>query len=133
MLEQPDSGEFIKDMVKEIEDHTTHNHWKPVPRNSIGVAKTIPAIWSFKRKRKPDGTLLKYKARLCVHGGRQTYGENYWKTYAPVVNWMSIRTLLTIALIENLHTRSIDFVLAYPQADLDVDIYMEIPQGFDQT
>ena len=29
-----------------------------------------------------------------------------------------------------MHTKSIDFVLAYPQADLDVDIYMELPQGF---
>ena len=129
-INQPDSGEFIKAMTKEIHDHTTNQHWKLVPRNSIGKAKTIPAIWSFKRKRRPDGTLLKHKARLCIHGGRQVYGENYWETYSPVVNWMSIRTLMVVALIEKLHTRRIDFVLAYPQADLDVDIYMEIPQGF---
>ena len=38
--------------------------------------------------------------------------------------------MLTLAAIENLHTKSIDFVLAYPQADLAVDIYMELPQGF---
>ena len=38
--------------------------------------------------------------------------------------------MLTLAAIENLHTKSIDFVLAYPQADIDVDIYMELPQGF---
>ena len=37
---------------------------------------------------------------------------------------------MTLAAIENLHTKSIDFVLAYPQADLDVYIYMELPQGF---
>ena len=43
---------------------------------------------------------------------------------------MSVRINLTLAAIENLHTRSIDFVLAYPQDDLDVDIYMELPQGF---
>ena len=28
-----------------------------------------------------------------------------------------------------MHTKSIDFVLAYPQANIDVDIYMELPQG----
>ena len=50
--------------------------------------------------------------------------------YAPVVQWMSVRIMLTLASIENLHTKSIDFVLAYPQANLDVDIYMELPQGF---
>ena len=43
---------------------------------------------------------------------------------------MSVKIMLTLAAIENLHTKSIDFVLAYPQAYLDVDIYMELPQGF---
>ena len=43
---------------------------------------------------------------------------------------MSVRIILTLAVIENLHTKSIDFELAYPQADLDMDIYMELPQGF---
>ena len=38
--------------------------------------------------------------------------------------------MLTLAAIENLHTKSIDFVLAYPQANLNVDIYIELPQGF---
>ena len=42
---------------------------------------------------------------------------------------MSVRIMLTLAAIENLHTKSIDFVLAYPQANLDVDIYMELQQG----
>ena len=43
---------------------------------------------------------------------------------------MSVRIMLTLAAIENLQTKPIDFVLAYPQADLDMDIYMELPQGF---
>ena len=38
--------------------------------------------------------------------------------------------MLTLAAIENFYTESIDFVHAYPKADLDVDIYMELPQGF---
>ena len=37
---------------------------------------------------------------------------------------MRVRIMLTLAAIENLQTKSIDFVLAYPQADLDVDIYI---------
>ena len=38
--------------------------------------------------------------------------------------------MLKLAVLENLHTKSIDFLLAYPQADIDVDIYMELPQGY---
>jgi hypothetical protein len=48
-------------------------------------AKTIITIWFFKRKHYPDGLLNKHKARLCVHGGQQTWGQDYWKTYAPLV------------------------------------------------
>ena len=55
---------------------------------------------------------------------------NYWETYDPVVQCMRVRIMLTLEAIENLHTKSIDFVLAYPQANLDVDIYMKLPQGF---
>ena len=47
----------------------------------------IMMIWSFKRKRHPDGTLDKYKARLCCHRGQQQWGVTYWDTYASVVSW----------------------------------------------
>ena len=33
-------------------------------------------------------------------------------------------------ILNNWHTKQIDFVLAYPQADVECDLYIEIPQGF---
>jgi hypothetical protein len=128
-MQEDDREQFIDAMIKELEDHRKNNHWTLVLRKDIGDAPTIKAIWSFKRKRRPDGSLLKHKARLCAHGGMQVYGVNYWDTYAPVVNWISIRMMLTISVIHNLYTTSIDFTLAFPQADADVEIYMEIPLG----
>ena len=130
-MQQDDREDFIDAMIKEIDDHTSRDHWKVVKRSMIGDAKTIKAIWSFKRKRRPDGSLLKHKARLCAHGGMQEYGENYWDTYAPVVNWASVRLMMTFAMINKMHFRSIDFTLAFPQADTDVDIFMELPIGVD--
>ena len=88
-------------------------------------------IWSFKRKRHPDGRLSKYKARLCCHGGQQQWGVQYWETYSPVVSWMAVRTLLVLAKIHNLHTQSIDFTLAFPQAEVKVPIYLHTPQGIE--
>ncbi len=58
-------------------------------------------------------------------------GTNYGETYAPVVNWASIHLILAIAKIHGLSSKSIDFVLAFPQADLEVPVYMELPIGFD--
>ena len=130
-LKQDDYREFIKAMLKEIEEHEKRNHWTLIERTEMPVgAKTILSIWSFKRKRYPDGLLNKHKARICAHGGMQTWGENYWETYAPVVNWASVRALLAIAKIHKLPSKSIDFVLAFPQADLEVPVYMELPIGF---
>ena len=73
----------------------------------------------------------KHKARLCAHGGMQQWGINYWETYAPVVNWISIRFLLVLGEIVGLESQAIDFVLAFPQADLDVPVYMELPLGME--
>ena len=55
----------------------------------------------------------------------------YWETYAPTVNWISIRFLLSVAQILDLNTQAINFVLAFPQADFDVPVYMELPTGMD--
>ena len=61
----------------------------------------------------------------------QRWGQNYWETYSPVVNALTVKILLVIAKLHNLESKSIDFVLAFPQADLDTDIWMEIPPGFE--
>ena len=130
MMKQDDRNQFVDAMQIEIDAHQTREHWKIIPRSEMPPEmKTIMAIWSFKRKRFPDGTLNKHKARLCAHGGMQQWGVNYWETYAPVVNWISVRFLLVIAQIIGLETKALDFVLAFPQADLDTPVFMEIPIG----
>ncbi len=93
--------------------------------------KVIKAIWSFKQKRFPDGYLNKHKARLCTHGGMQQWGENYWETYSPIVNMISVKLLIVIAKIHGLESKLIDFVLAFPQVDLDEEIWMDLPIGFE--
>ncbi|MEY3108605.1 MAG: hypothetical protein RL730_956, partial [Actinomycetota bacterium] len=130
MLKQEDRIQFVNAMEKEIDDHVRREHWEIIPRSMMPKdMKTIMSIWSFKRKRLPDGTLNKHKARLCAHGGMQQWGVNYWETYAPVVNWISVRFLLIISEIAGLETKALDFVLAFPQADLDTPVFMEIPIG----
>ena len=130
-MKEDDRMDFVSAMEKEIQDHESRGHWTIVTRSSLPQnAKPIKAIWSFKRKRRPDGTLVKHKARLCAHGGMQQWGDNYWETYSPVVNMLSVRLLLSLAKIYNLDSKAIDFVLAFPQADLDVDIWMYLPIGF---
>jgi len=87
-LKQDNFCEFIKAMMVEVSDHESRDHWTLTKRCDMPPedTKTIMSIWSFKRKRYPDGTLNKHKARLCAHGGMQMWGQNYWETYSPVVS-----------------------------------------------
>ena len=131
MLKQPDVPDFLKAMLVEVSDHTNRGHWIIRRRDSIGDQKPIRTVWSFKRKRAPDGTLLKHKARLCVNGATQVYGVNYWNTYAPVVSWLAVRLMFILSVIEGWSSESIDFTLAFPQADVEVPMFVEFPVGVD--
>ena len=41
----------IQAMIKDLSDHHENDHWNLVKRSEIGKAKTVKAIWSFKRNR----------------------------------------------------------------------------------
>ena len=60
----------------------------------------------------------------------QQWGDSYWETYSPVVNMMYVRLIVAISKLHNLNSKAIDFVLAFPQADLEEDIWMYLPIGF---
>ena len=98
-------------------------------KNKYGKLRTILSFWYFKRKIVLCGILMKHKCRLCAHGGMQKWGVNYWGPYDKLVNWISVKSLFDISSIHVLPSRSIDFVLEFPLADLDVDILMELPLG----
>ena len=131
-LRAPDRAEFIQAMSKEVHDHISRKHFILVPRRSIPVGtKILPAVWSCKRKRRvATGEVYKHKARLNVGGHKQERYVHFWETFAPVVNWFTIRLFLVIALLQGWYTRQYDFVLAYPQADVMVPLFMEVPRGF---
>ena len=43
-----------------------------------------------------------------------------------MVNWISVSSLLAISSIYGLPSISIEFLFAFPQYDLNVDVFMEI-------
>ena len=101
-MKQEDKMSFVDAMEKEILDHKNGEHWSIVHRNTLpNKARPIKAIWSFKRKRKPDGELLKHKASLCAHRGMQKWGDSYWETYSPVVIMLTVRLILAIGEHDN--------------------------------
>ena len=131
-MRQKDAAEFRKAMQKEWKDQIENGNFTVIHRSKVPEGATIlPAVWQMKRKRDiRTRKVKKYKARLNIDGSRMQYGKHYDQTYAPVASWNSIRTLLILSALFSWHTRQIDYVLAFPQAPVEREIYMKIPAGF---
>ena len=127
-----DKPEFIRAMIDEIDGQTANENWIVVRRSELSPdARILPCVWAMRRKRRiMDGMIYKWKARLNVDGGKQIYGVDYWETYAPVATWFTIRLVLIMAIKEKWCIKSLDFVQAYPQAPVEVELYIDIPKGF---
>ena len=92
--------------------------------------KAINGKWIFKTKLNQDGTLDKFKARLVAQGYSQREGIDYEEVFAPVIGITTLRILLSICAKSNLIFRTIDINSAYLYADIDKEIYMNIPEGY---
>lgn len=92
--------------------------------------KTITAKWVFKAKLDGQGHIHTYKARLVARGFSQRNNIDYDETFAPVVRHETVRTLLTVAALRNLHVRHLDVKCAYLNGELDEELYLEQPDGF---
>ena len=68
---------------------------------------------------------------MNLHGSKQVYVMKYYETYAPVVTWFAIRLIILFSIIFHWALCQVDFVIAYPQAPIEEDIYMELPQGIE--
>ena len=60
----------------------------------------------------------------------QQWVDSYWETYSSLVNMITVRLILAILKLHNLDSKAINFVLAFPQADLEEDIWMQLPIVF---
>jgi hypothetical protein len=91
-LRQPDSKESVEAVIKEVSGHIDNDHWKLIPHTEVPEGtEVVPSVWAMRCKRDlTTGKVTEHKARLNLHGGKQEFGTNYYKTYAPVVTWFAI-------------------------------------------
>lgn len=59
--------------------------------------KTITTKWVYRVKTNADGSTAKLKARLVANGFQQKQGTDYTKTFAPVMKWNTLRSVVAIA------------------------------------
>jgi len=112
-----DKTEFREAMEVEIAGLEAQHTWTVVPRTSA-TKNILPSTWTFKRKRYPDGRIRKYKARFCVRGDKQIIGIDVFETYAPVVQWSSVRLCFILSTVLGLASRQVDYTNAFVQANV---------------
>ena len=126
----PFAAEYWKAECVEIETLENMEAWEVVDTPE-GV-KHIDSTWAFKLKRFPDGLIKKFKARLCARGDQQEYGIDYFETYAPVVQWTTVRLMLILEVLLDLKSKQGDVTCAFLHAKVPEGqkIYVNMPMGF---
>ena len=86
----------------------------------------------YKRKIGQDGKVEKYKCRLVAQKFWQVEGVHYTKYYSPTSATASMRMRLAMAAAKDEELRHFDAEQAFFKADIDEEIYVEIPEEFQE-
>ena len=124
----PEKAFWIPSIKSELRS-LRRNHTWDIIRKEKGM-KPITTKWVFKKKIKANG-LIRFKSRLVARGFSQEKGVNFFKTYAPTLSLPSLRIFLAVASRHKLAVRNLDIRTAYLYGQVDADIHLEIPEGFE--
>ena len=103
--------------------------WRHVKRNDRpNDRRLVGCRWVFKVKR--NGV---YRARLVAKGFSQIPGVDFTDNYSPVVNDVTFRVVVARMTIENMKGKVVDIDNAFLNGDLEHEIYMKIPEGYDEV
>lgn len=116
-------------ILEELQALISNNTWilKRLPEGR----RLVSSKWVFRVKYTSSGLVDRYKARLVARGFMQTYGVDYFETFSPTLRFESLRLILFYALALALQIHQMDVPNAYLRSDLEEEIYMEIPEGYE--
>ncbi|KAL9434214.1 hypothetical protein AB3S75_028943 [Citrus x aurantiifolia] len=126
-LNVPEWKEAMLEEMRALEKNAT---WEKV--DLPDGKTTVGCKWVFTVKYNSDGSLERYKARLVAKGFTQTYGVDYSETFSPVAKLNTVRVLLSIAANLDWPLNQLDVKNAFLNGDLEEEVYMEPPPGFNE-
>ena len=127
----PEWPQWHKAVLEELETLKTMGTWElgdlPEGREPIGNR------WTFVKKRDENGKIARYKARLVAQGFTQKPGTDFSNTgtFAPVMRFETLRTLLAMSVIDDWELRQMDIKGAYLNGKIVEELYMKQPTGFE--
>ena len=124
-LTTPEASEWKAAMEDEIKSLKQNDTWelKPCPPD----VRPIPVKWVFVVKKKANGSIERFKARLVVKGFHQQHGIDYDEVFAPTSKYATLRALLTYVATNDWECHQIDIKTAFLNGVLEETIYCQQP------
>ena len=127
-LKSIDRDKWMEAIKAEYNSLMENGTWEIVePKKGAPIVGTK---WVFTLKFNVDGSIKRYKARLVCQGFTQSQGIDYFETFAPVVNQVSLRMLLSMATRFDWDVNQVDFTTAFLNSPVKEEIYCRQPTGF---
>ncbi|GJY36937.1 retrovirus-related pol polyprotein from transposon TNT 1-94 [Tanacetum coccineum] len=98
-----------------------------------GGRKPIGNKWVYKIKRNGDDQVERYHARLVDKGYAQKEGIDFNEIFSLVVRMITFRVVLALCATYDLHLEQLDVKTAFLHGNLEEEIYMLQPEGFEQN
>jgi hypothetical protein len=130
-LASPAAQQWRQAMDEEMASLSAHRTWdlEEVPAGR----KPVACRWVYALKRNEKGIIQRYKARLVAKGFSQKPGVDYGDIWAPVGQYKTLRILLAVVAAKDFHLHQLDIKTAFLHGDIDEDIYMMQPPGYQKA
>ena len=116
----------MQDELSSIEANSTW-HLCDLPKG----CRPIGLKWIYKRKKDPNGVVVKHKARLVAKGYVQRQGVDFEEVFAPVARLESVRLLVALAAQFGWKMHHMDVKSVFLNGDLNEEVYVSQPPGFE--
>ena len=119
-------------MNEEMQVLCKNEMWDLIPHSP--QKKVISCRWIYKVKYNANGSVNRvYKGRLVPKGYAQTYRVDYEETFVPVAKMTIVQTIIALATARGWHLHQINVKNAFLQDELEEEVFMIQPLGFEST
>ncbi|KAH9734079.1 hypothetical protein KPL71_017263 [Citrus sinensis] len=121
--------EWTKAMDEEMASLMKNKTWELIIKPE--KRKIVNYKWIFKIKEEiPGAEPRRFKARLVARGFTQKEGIDFTEVFFPVVRHASIRIILALVAVQDMHLEQMDVKTAFLHGELQEAIIMQQPKGY---